>query len=796
MGINLPPISPDFPWATVQIRVRGIVQGVGFRPMVWRLAHQLGLVGKVYNDAEGVGITVSGNGQALSEFQQRLEQEAPPLSQVESIEVKLVTPAQRWESFEIVNSRGGENQTRIAPDTATCQACRAEIFDPRERRYGYAFTNCTHCGPRLSIMRGVPYDRHRTTMAEFPLCPECRLEYENPGDRRFHAQPIACPVCGPKLWLEPSTLGNSLDPIPATQRLLQEGKIIAIRGLGGFHLACDATNAVAVNRLRERKQRWGKPLALMARDITVIRRYCQVTPAEAAMLLSPAAPIVLLAVGEQERLPTAIAPNMRILGFMLPYTPVHILLLAQIDYPLVMTSGNLSDEPQIISNSEAREKLMGNLADGVLFHNREIANRLDDSIVRVMGGKPRLLRRARGYVPRAIPLPPGFEHSPEVLAYGGELKSTFCFIKNGAAILSQHQGDLENATTFEDYQHNLRLYQELFDYHPQVLVSDRHPHYLSTQLAQQHAICQGLPLISVQHHHAHIASCLVENGIPRHHPPVLGIALDGLGLGDDGTIWGGEFLLADYRHYQRLATFKPVPMIGGAQAIREPWRNTYAHLRLAFGWEKFQEEFGDLELAESLNQKPLKSFEIMLNRELNVPLASSCGRLFDAVAAALGWCRDRATFEGEGAIALEMAVNRDPTFPYPFDLVRQEERELIYIEPRPMWHALLTDLKQKTPVSVIATRFHQGLAQGITHLVQKLADQGEGNPRLFQQVVLSGGCFQNQVLWEQITTQLEQQGFECLSHSMVPANDGGLALGQGAIALSAVLDQPSRMAHS
>lgn len=805
----------------LEIRVRGRVQGVGFRPHVWRLAHQLGLGGEVFNDGEGVRIQVAGELEALSVFRQRLESEAPPLSQIETIETQELEKTVGFEGFAIVESVGGKTQTQIAPDTATCGACVTEIYTPSDRRYRYPFTNCTHCGPRLSIIRGVPYDRPSTTMANFPLCPECQREYDDPGDRRFHAQPIACPVCGPKIWLESLTekgaLGEPGKEIQATISRIEEGEILAIRGLGGFHLACDATNPEAVNRLRQRKRRYGKPFALMARDIAVIRRYCHVSAVEEETLRSAAAPIVLLNAEGGERLPEAIAPGVKTLGFMLPYTPLHLLLLETLDYPLVMTSANLSHEPQLISNFEAREKLIG-LADTVLFHNRDIANRMDDSVVRIVAGKPRLLRRSRGYVPGAIALPPGFERSASILAYGAELKSTFCLIQKNQAILSQHQGDLENPITYADYQKNLQLFQDLYDHQPQFLVADLHPEYLSTKLAQAHAQSQNLPLIQVQHHHAHIASCLVENGIPLDTSPVLGIALDGLGLGSDGTIWGGEFLLADYQGYQRLASLKPVAMIGGTKAILEPWRNTYAHLKAAFDWQMLEDKYSHLELFDYLQKKPIALLEQMLHKRLNAPLASSAGRLFDAVSAAIGLCRDRALFEGQGAIELEMAVDRhllsasDVDFAYPFEIIdpptsplkrgtfptalakggwgdlrakySKSSHKPLYLDPRPLWHSLLEDLSQGASTSVMATRFHQGLIQGIAHLVEKLAQNCQLDGLYIEKIALSGGCFQNRILLEELTANLEAKGYQCLSQAQVPSNDGGLSLGQGAIAIA------------
>ncbi|MGH9928735.1 MAG: carbamoyltransferase HypF, partial [Pyrinomonadaceae bacterium] len=451
---------------TVEIRVRGTVQGVGFRPTVWRLACDEGLVGEVFNDGFGVLIRTTGNSGAISQFLTRLHSEAPPLSQIEDVQTQVLNLLD-FEDFRIAESVSGENCTRVTPDAAVCGACRAEVLDPKERRYGYPFANCTHCGPRFSIVKEVPYDRVNTTMADFPMCASCTSEYLQPADRRFHAQPIACPTCGPSIWLERMDTSataahpRATAPLDSVIELLKSGGVVAIRGLGGFHLACDATNAEAVKRLRQRKHRYGKPFALMAKDLETIRRYCNLTSAEAELLQSPEAPIVLLSADGPEQLPEGIAPGLNAVGFMLPYTPLHLLITRQIDRPLVMTSGNISDEPQVTSLDNARTGLRG-IADAMLMHDREIANRIDDSVVRIVAGRPSLIRRARGYAPSAVPLPPGFDGAPDLLAFGGELKATFCVLKDGAAILSQHQGDLEDFSTFEDYQKNLQLYSRIY----------------------------------------------------------------------------------------------------------------------------------------------------------------------------------------------------------------------------------------------------------------------------------------------------------------------------------------------
>lgn len=797
--MNAVTISHSASTETLEIRVRGVVQGVGFRPTVWRLARECGLSGHVFNDGDCVLIQTSGDPVSLQEFCKRLTDEAPPLARIDSIETSALTEVPLPAAFMIVESRNGASRTNVVPDAAHCDACREETLSPFERRYRYPFTNCTHCGPRFSIIQGVPYDRAQTTMREFLVCEECAREYEDPADRRFHAQPVACHKCGPGAWLErldgravSFDQFSMLDDVDAVTGLMQKGEIVAIKGIGGFHLACDATNAEAVEKLRSRKERDARPFALMARDIEMIERYCTVLDTEAALLRSPAAPIVLLNADGEAKLPEAIAPGLDTLGFMLPYTPLHLLTLRRMNRPVVMTSGNLSGEPQITDDCEVGNRL-SSIADYALFHNREIANRIDDSVVRIMAGAPRILRRARGYVPSTIALPSGFESAPDLLAMGAELKSTFCLLKDGSAILSQHQGDLEDARTFDDYQKNLHLFTKLFDHHPSQIVIDAHPDYLSTKLGLEIAQEERLPVVTVQHHHAHIASCMAENGVAPDSPPILGIALDGLGYGDDGTIWGGEFLLADYRDYQRLGMFKPVAMIGGAQAIREPWRNIYAHLTAEMGWTRFAMDYDELELHRFLSSKPIATLDQMLKRGVNTPLASSCGRLFDAVAAAIGFAREQADFEGQGAMMLEAAISPEALedgseeAAYPFAVPNLDGDGLPYIEPVPMWQALLGDLILKTPVPVMAARFHKGLARAIVGMVRKLARMNSPDGPRFNQVALSGGCFQNKVLLELTIAGLHSHGFEVLTQSRIPANDGGIALGQAAIAAAHAL---------
>jgi hydrogenase maturation protein HypF len=772
--------------AALEIRVRGRVQGVGFRPNVWRLARECDLVGEVRNDSQGVLILAGGKVRDLMEFLARLERDSPPLSRIDQIDWRAFRGNLPGD-FRITESVASEADTQVAPDAVVCAACAAEISDPAARRFRYPFTNCTHCGPRLSIVRGVPYDRARTTMAAFAMCEACAQEYRDPADRRFHAQPIACPACGPHLTLErldaAAAASVHADVLDAACALLSGGAILAIKGLGGYQLACDARNDSAVKSLRRLKHRDAKPFALMARDLAIVRDYCCVSDAEAALLSEACAPIVLLHARDSKLLPESVAPGLSTLGFMLPTTPLHRLLLQNVGGPLIMTSGNLSDEPQIIDDQEARKQL-GGVAAYALTHNREIANRVDDSVVRMMSGAPRVLRRARGFAPAPIMLPPEFREAPPLLAFGGHLKATFCLFKRGEAVLSQHQGDLADALTFEDYRKNLALYTALFDHAPKALVADQHPDYLSTKLARSRSSA-SLPLIEVQHHHAHVAACLAENLYPLRGAPVLGLVLDGLGWGAEGEIWGGELMLANYRDYIRLGALKPTPMPGGTAAVREPWRNLYAHLAAAFGRTRLASQLQGLELGEYLNGKPCATLDAMIARSVNAPLASSCGRLFDAFAALLGLCRDRQGYEGQAGAYLEAiaeeASPREADAGYPFGLSASSDNVPALIDPAPMWVAALEDLRGGTSRGVMAARFHVGLARALVTLTQSLVESGTEASRRFDTVALSGGCLQNSILLQELTRRLEGSGLFVLTHKNVPANDGGLALGQAAI---------------
>ena len=775
------------------ITVRGLVQGVGFRPTVWHLAQQHHIRGTIANNGDGVDIHAGGSPENIAKFVAALQTQAPPLARVDEIVRRVATELPRQSDFQIIASQATAVHTGVVPDAATCEACRAETLDPFARRFRYPFTNCTHCGPRLSIIRDIPYDRPNTTMNEFALCAECSREYHDPADRRFHAQPMACHKCGPRAWLEradgkPVTaeMFSMLDDVDAACTLLQKGYIVAIKGLGGFQLACDATNEDAVARLRQLKRRERKPFALMARDLDVTREYCEVSETEARLLQSAAAPIVILTTKAEKKVAPSVAPGVNTLGVMLPNAPLHHLLLRRMNRPIVLTSGNLSDEPQCIENDDAMARL-GHIAEFFLTHNRPIAQRVDDSVVKVMAGEARMLRRARGYAPAPLRLPAGFADAPPILAFGGELKNTFCLLRDGQAIMSQHIGDLEDALTQADYRHNLQLYETLYQHQPQRLACDLHPEYLSSKLAREQAETRALPLIETQHHHAHIAACLAENNVALNAQPIIGVALDGLGFGTDSTLWGGEFLLADYHGYQRLGTFKPVAMIGGAQAIREPWRNTYAHLMAELGWARLAMNYGELELFAFLEAKPRALLDGMLQRDLNSPLASSCGRLFDAVAAAIGVCREHAAYEGQGAVELEAIVDEttlhdeDELLAYPFSIPRLRESNLPYIEPLAMWQALLGDLILQTPAAVMAARFHKGLAKTIVTMIDKISRDESGDEPI-KTVALSGGVWQNKVLLEQVTMRLVELDYSVLTHRQTPCNDGCLALGQAVIA--------------
>ncbi len=839
MTIHTPATPPCPPETTVEIRVRGCVQGVGFRPTVWQLANRLALVGEVLNDGEGVLIRAAGPSERLESLIEQLKRDPPPLAQITDIEVRSGLAPLHRVGFTIVDSLEGATRTDIAVDAAICAACTEEILSQHQRRSGYALTNCTHCGPRLSIIRDMPYDRAATTMADFALCECCRAEYLDPGDRRFHAEPIACPACGPQVrlvaldggpWLAgedalETRAESSLEaPIDQAAALIRQGQILAIKGLGGYQLACDATSTEALERLRRLKHRPTRPLALMAKDLEMVRRYCRLDELEQQALCSAAAPIVLLERRRDEAtgqpLAEALAPGLDRLGVMLPSTPLHVLLCQRLSFPIVMTSGNVSGEPQLIDDGQLADRL-STIASHALTHDRAIARRIDDSLVQLAAGKVRMLRRARGYAPASLPLPPGFEDISPGLALGPQQKATFCLVDDQRAILSPHQGDLDDAATLDDYERNLDDFLALYDHRPAWLACDTHPDYrtsdmarhMARHMARRMADDAGLPLDAIGHHHAHIAACLADNGYPRDAAPVLGIALDGLGLGEDGGLWGGEFLLADYRHCQRLGSLKSVAMPGAGAASREPWRNLLAQLIAGPGLAALKRRHPNLGVLKRLQQKPIDTLSGMIEAGINSPLASSCGRLFDAVAAALELCFDHQHHEGEAAMALEALAARaltptpPPTSrtsgalaPYPFALHRAPGGHRT-LDPAPMWTALFDDLAAGKDATLIAARFHLGLAKGLGEVIGEMLDDVAGDmqdgtldevsndntrrlssTRNVKTVALSGGCFHNRTLLELTLKCLAPLPVRVLTHRQVPANDGGIALGQALIA--------------
>lgn len=766
-----------------KIHITGVVQGVGFRPFVYNLARKYRLKGYCLNDSGGVIIEVHGNN--INEFVEELTSSPPPLSRIET--VTLEQPGRDiYKDFSIRKSVEEKGRfVLISPDICTCKDCRNELFDPEDRRYLYPFINCTNCGPRYSIVKDIPYDRPKTTMSPFRLCGQCEREYHSPADRRFHAQPNACPKCGPKVWLtEKGKLPQSgkeinYPAIEMAQRLLKEGAIIAIKGLGGFHLACDAANEESVNKLRERKRRSvdkdgasNKPFALMAPDLDRVKTFCEVSEDEASLIKNRVRPIVIL----QKKLPNAIAgsvaPYNNNYGVMLPYTPLHYLLFAGVldrFTALVMTSGNLSEEPIVISNEEAVKKLSG-IADFFLLHNREIYMRVDDSIARVRDKKARLIRRARGFTPGAIPLG---EEMEEVLAFGAELKSTFAITKGGNAIVSQHLGDLENFESLEFFKETLRNIKKTFRANPRILAHDMHPDYLSTKFALEYAEEERIPgeeIIKVQHHHAHIVSCMADNGIKN---KVIGAALDGTGYGLDGNIWGGEFLTSDRKEFKREAHFAYVPMPGGEKAIREPWRMGVSYLIHAYGSP-------GIDLAKKIFKRvgaqEIDIVSKMITAKFNCPLTSSAGRLFDAVASLIG-LRDRITFEAEAAIGLETIAEIDSAEAkeiYPFEAA---EGEPMTIDFKPLIKAVIDDMDKGLGKPVISGRFHHTVAEAVLKTALMIKEKTGLND-----VALSGGVFQNNILSKLAEERLRDAGFKVWSHERVPANDGGISLGQAVIA--------------
>jgi hydrogenase maturation protein HypF len=801
------------------ISVHGIVQGVGFRPFVFQLATRLRLCGFVQNRTGTVHIEVEGYPDALDQFVSDLTERPPPLANIEQVSWEKTVP--RGEQCFRIETSAAESASAvfISPDVATCPECLGELLDPADRRYRYPFLNCTNCGPRLTIIRGAPYDRPRTTMAEFAMCPACRAEYDNPADRRFHAEPTACPACGPHL-IALDAAGRqveAIDPLGWFVAALREGKIGALKGLGGYHLVCDARSAAAVAELRRRKHRDEKPFAIMVASIRVAEGLCVVDDAERALMMSPASPIVLLrkrAIPSEPRLPAnaagqssspsvvefaripvgasqplefwriplrgceavvvpavvvdEVAPHNPYLGVMLPYTPLHHLLLrAAEDVPLVMTSGNRSDEPIAYRDNDAITRLAG-IADVFLVHNRPIHGRCDDSVTRVVDGQEMPVRRSRGYAPRPIELP--MACAGPILAVGGQLKATFALGRERQAFVSHHMGDLDYYEAHCAFVRDVDLYEELFAVRPKYLIHDLHPDYATTHYAQERAAREGMHLLTAQHHHAHMASCMAEHGLGG---PVIGVTFDGTGYGTDGAVWGGEFLVGDYVQFRRAAHFRYVGMPGGDQAIREPWRMAVAHLS--------DSQLSNESLKARVLRSQLQAIERMLERHFRTPPTSSAGRLFDAVAALAG-VRDRVSYEGQAAVELEsLASCRAPCGVYPFSIARSPGADsaepLLLIDTRPLIRAVADDANRNVEAALIGRRFHSTLVDIIAAACTQIRDTtGLGT------VVLSGGVFLNALLTREASARLRDEGFAVHRHRLVPPNDGGLSLGQLAIA--------------
>jgi len=740
-----------------EIKITGIVQGIGFRPFIYGLAGAHSIRGWVLNNEKGVFIDAESEDGDLEAFVKNIPKLAPPLARIESFDIKYLEPL-GYTLFEIRKSEETQEKfVLISPDLATCNPCLSELFSRENFRHRYPFINCTHCGPRFTIIQDIPYDRHKTTMDPFTMCPVCRNEYEDPKDRRFHAQPNACPACGPALRLENGN-GQEVpgDPIKKSLDHLAEGRIVAIKGLGGFHLACDARNQDAVSSLRSRKYREDKPFAVMCRNLEEAKKHCDVSEAEAKLLLGVERPIVLLRKRDSSSIASAVAPYQDTLGVMLPYSPLHHLLLDGPLKVLVMTSGNVSDEPISYKNEEAFHRL-SKIADYFLFHNREIHMRCDDSVTRIFERKPYILRRSRGYVPFPIKLsfPLGM-----ILACGGELKNTFCLTRENYAFISHHIGDLENLETLTSFEEGIEHFKKLFYIEPKVVAYDLHPDYLSTQYALS---IPDIPKIGVQHHHAHIVSAMVEN--------VIGVALDGTGFGLDGTLWGGEFVRANLRDFDRLAHLRRVPMPGGSMAIKEPWRMAMVYLSEAFGEEATQLS---IDLTKRIDIQKWEILKKAIENKINSPWTSSMGRLFDAVSSLLS-IRDEVRYEGQAAIELEKIADHGIREEYLFTLRKNESP--MTIDPTEMIRGIVQDLGAGMSASTISGKFHRTVARLIVDICEAIRSKERLN-----RVVLSGGVFQNILLLSLVTKGLRSSGFDPYTHHLVPANDGGISLGQAVIA--------------
>jgi hydrogenase maturation protein HypF len=737
------------------IKVRGTVQGVGFRPFVYGLATGLGLKGFVANTGDGVAIEVEGA--EAGAFAERLSKEAPPLSAIRKVEITPMPP-HGYEDFSILESEGAGGFTHVSPDVSVCDDCLKELFDPEDRRYRYPFINCTNCGPRYTITMKTPYDRPNTTMAPFKMCPECQREYDDPSNRRFHAQPNACPACGPKVSMLGEEKITGDEAIEKVKGLIREGQVVAIKGLGGFHLACDAENPDAVKRLRDKKRRNRKPFALMAPNIGTVKEFCHVSEEEEKALLSARRPIVLLR-KRSGALPEDLAPGNSRLGFMLPYTPLHH-LMAEGFNALVMTSGNLSEEPIQTEGEEASRKLQG-IADAFLDHDRGIFMRADDSVVKV-NGPARFVRRARGYTPEPVALS---YDGPDVLGVGADIKNSFTLMRGAYAIVSQHIGDMENLETLSFFEETLNNLKSVYRAEPVALAHDLHPGYLSTQWAQRQ---EGIKKLKVQHHHAHIASVMAEHGLQG---KVVGVAMDGTGYGTDGTLWGGEFLIADALGFNRAGHLRAVPLPGGEQAVKEPWRTAISYVREAAGGEAGR-YLKDIGFFERYGQEKVNAVFRLAGMGEFSPLSSGAGRLFDAASALLGIC-DESTFEGEAAMALESAAAEGETGDYPIDINMGKS---LVVDFSFAIIGIIDDIKSGVAREVIAARFQNTVVTAVLRVVQKLA-----HVNVISDVALSGGVFQNDYLLEKTGSGLRALGYNVYSNVAVPLNDGGISLGQAHI---------------
>ncbi|PJA62036.1 MAG: carbamoyltransferase HypF [bacterium (Candidatus Ratteibacteria) CG_4_9_14_3_um_filter_41_21] len=824
----------------VRVNINGIVQGVGFRPLVYRYAKRGNLAGWVSNTSEGVVIEVEGNSEKVDDFLKSLKSFPPPQAKITRLSTSLIPP-QNDKQFEILPSIvHSQVKTQISPDIATCPECLEELSSPGDRRYLYPFLNCTNCGPRFTIIKDIPYDRNKTTMEKFMMCSQCQEEYQDPLNRRFHAQPNACPECGPQVTLvqsdevvasevsrlslrakrsnleiatssalggllamtpNPKTQSSGVRAIKETVKLLKKGKIVAIKGLGGFHLACDALNEEAVRNLRQRKYRENKPFALMARDLEIAKKFCQVSPEEEELLLSVKRPVVLLKKKTQivadsrrrlSQIVEQVAPNNKYLGFMLPYTPLHYLLFYELrttNYEslsvLVMTSGNICEEPIAYENEEAVSRL-STIADYFLFHNRDIYTRCDDSVTRIFLPMKRemLIRRSRGYAPSPLTVPLIFKN--EILACGAHLKNTFCLAKGNEVFISHHIGDLENLETLVALEKSVKHFKKLFAIEPAIIAHDLHPEYLSTKYAHRlRTMNSRLRTIPIQHHHAHIVSCLADNGVDNHK--VIGVAFDGTGYGEDGNIWGGEFLIADYADFERKAHLKYLPLPGAEQAIKEPWRMAATYLYETYG-EGFLRL--NLDFTSRLNKSRWAVLEKMIKRRINSPLTSSMGRLFDAVSSLLG-LRDEITYEGQAAMELEMAIKSVQSSKFKVKSYKygiEQEKKFFIIKPKEIIMGIVEDLKHSVPVGAISFKFHNTIVEMIVETCMKIRSDFNQNYKLrtmnseLNEVALSGGVFQNIFLLDRTFNRLIKEGFKVYLHRQVPTNDGGISLGQAVIA--------------